>query len=88
MECVFLRMIWLFRIRFYPEQVQSKRYPTNHPPVSCLFQQKVSRQHDPADAEPAADPEQEGSGGPGVPERRQAPLQEPLGEAEGQHILL
>lgn len=43
---------------------------------------------DPADAEPAAVPDQEVPRWAGLPQRRKAPLPEPVGETAREHLLL
>ena len=51
-------------------------------------QQTPPWSYEPADAEPAVVPDQEVPWWAGLPERRQAPLQEPVGEATRKHLLL
>lgn len=51
-------------------------------------QQTPPGRHDPADAEPAVVPDQEVPWWAGLPQRRQAPLPEPVGEAARKHVVL
>ncbi len=53
--------------------------PSQQTPPGC---------YDPADAEPAVVPDQEVPRWAGLPQRRQAPLPEPVREATGKHLLL
>lgn len=53
--------------------------PSQQTPPGC---------YDPADAEPAVVPDQEVPRRAGLPQRRQAPLPEPVGEATRKHLLL
>lgn len=57
-------------------------------PTCPLSQQVPGGGRDPADAEPPVVSEQEVPRWAGLPQRRQASLQEPVGEAAWKHLLL
>lgn len=62
----------------------------NAPSCSSVFLslQTPPGPDDPADAEPAVVPDQEVPRWAGLPQRRQAPLPEPVGETAREHLLL